>query len=100
MFTAKYVCFHFGLIGFDLYIFKDLRMLENKQIFLEDYFGHQRAKGHRSDNPSAYEFGYNDLTIGIQRDIAPVVRGNVGGRYEKKKWFTVSDEPVHKRKKK
>ena len=47
-----------------------------------------------------YEFGYNDLTIGIQRDIAPVVRGNVGGRYEKKKWFTVSDEPVHKRKKK
>ncbi len=70
------------------------------QDVLEDYFGHQRAKGHRSDNPSAYEFGYNDLTIGIQRDIAPVVRGNVGGRYEKKKWFTVSDEPVHKRKKK
>lgn len=55
------------------------------QDILEDYFGHQRAKGHRSDNPSAHEFGYNDLTIGIQRDIAPVVRGNVGGRYEKKK---------------
>ncbi|CAB3985950.1 Hypothetical predicted protein [Paramuricea clavata] len=36
------------------------------QDVLEDYFGHQRAKGHRSDNPSAYEFGYNDLTIGIQ----------------------------------
>ncbi len=30
--------------------------------------------------------------------IAPVVRGNVGGRYEKKKWFTVSDGPVHKKK--
>ena len=69
------------------------------QDVLEDYFGHQRAKGHRSDNPAAYEFGYNDLTIRIQRDIAPVVRGNVGGRYEKK-WFTVSDEPVRKRKKK
>ena len=68
------------------------------QDVLEDYFGHQQAKGHRSDNPTAY--GYNDLTIRIQRDIAPVVRGNVGGRYEKKKWFTVSDEPVRKRKKK
>ena len=64
------------------------------QDVLEDYFGHQRAKGGRADNPSAYEFGYNDLTIAAQRDIAPVVRGNVGGRYEKKKWFSVSDEPV------
>ena len=44
--------------------------------------------------------GYNDLTIAAQRDIAPVVRGNVGGRYEKKKWFSVSDELVEKRKKK
>jgi hypothetical protein len=70
------------------------------QDVLEDYFGHQRAKGGRADNPSAYEFGYNDLTIAAQRDIAPVVRGNVGGRYEKKKWYTVSDEPVEKRKKK
>ncbi|CAB4032834.1 Hypothetical predicted protein, partial [Paramuricea clavata] len=49
---------------------------------------------------NAYEFGYNDLTIAAQRDIAPVVRGDVGGRYEKKKWFAVSDEPVQKRKKK
>ena len=53
------------------------------QGMLEDYFGHQRAEGHRSDNPSAQQFGYNDLTIASQRDIAPVVRGNVGGRFEK-----------------
>jgi len=70
------------------------------QDVLEDYFGHQRAKGGRADNPTAYEFGYNDLTIAAQRDIAPVVRGNVGGRYEKTKWYTVSNEPVEKRKKK
>ena len=69
------------------------------QDVLEDYFGHQRSKGRRADNPSAYEFDYNYLTIAAQRDIAPVVRGNVGGRYEKKKWFAVSDEPVQKRKK-
>jgi hypothetical protein len=70
------------------------------QDVLEDYFGHQRAKGGRSDNPTAQQFGYNDLTIASQRDIAPVIRGNVGGRYEVKKWQVVSEEPVKKRAKK
>ncbi len=51
------------------------------QDVLEDYFGHQRAKGGCSDNPTAQQFGYNDLTIAAQRDIAPVLRGNVEGRY-------------------
>jgi hypothetical protein len=69
------------------------------QDVLEDYFGHQRAKGGRADNPRANEFGYNDLTIAAQRDIAPVVGGNVGGRYEKTKWYNVSNEPVEKGKK-
>ena len=69
------------------------------QDVLEDYFGHQRSKGGHSDNPTAQQFGYNDLTIAAQRDIAPVIRGNVGGRYEKKKWYQVSDEPVKKRRK-
>ena len=67
------------------------------QDVVEDYFGRQRAKGGRSDNLTAQQFGYNDLNIAAQRDIAPVVRGNVGGRYEKKKWHKVSDEPVHKK---
>jgi hypothetical protein len=70
------------------------------QDVLEDYFGHQRERGRRSDNPTAYQFGYNDLTIAAQRDIAPIIRGNVGGRYEKVKWHNVSNEPVHKRQKK
>ena len=38
------------------------------QDVLEDYFGHQRAKGGRSDNPTAQQFGYNDLTIAAQFD--------------------------------
>ena len=66
------------------------------QDVVEDYFGHQRGQGGRSDNPDAYQFGYNDLIIASQRDIAPVIRGNVGGRYEKTKWYKVSDEPVKK----
>lgn len=70
------------------------------QDVVEDYFGHQRGKGGRSDNPTAQQFGYNDLTIAAQRDIAPVIRGNVGGRYGKEKWYKVSNEPVKKRQKK
>ena len=69
------------------------------QHVLEDYFGHQREKGRRSDNPTAQQFGYNDLTIAAQRNIAPVIRGNVGGRYRNVKWHKVSEEPVKKRKK-
>ncbi|CAB3980935.1 Hypothetical predicted protein [Paramuricea clavata] len=68
-----------------------------KQDILEDYFGHQREKGRRTDNPTTQQFGYNDLTIASQRDIAPVIRGNVGGGYEKVKWHQVSVEPVKKR---
>ena len=38
------------------------------QDVIEDYFGHQRAKGGpRSDNPTVQQFGYNDLTIAAQR---------------------------------
>ena len=55
------------------------------QDVLNDYFGHQRDKGRRSDNPTAQQFGYNDLTIAAQRDIVPVIRGNVGGQYGKVK---------------
>ena len=58
------------------------------QDVVEDYFGHQRTVRGWSDNPSA------------QRNIAPSVSGNVGGRYGKQKWFSVSEEPVKKRVKK
>ena len=58
-----------------------------------------RLKVGRSDKPTAQQFGYNDLRIAAQRDIAPVLRGNVGGQYKKQKWNVVSDIPVKKRKK-
>ena len=38
------------------------------QDVIEDYFGHQRTVQGRSDNPSAQQFGYNDLTIAAKRD--------------------------------
>ena len=70
------------------------------QDVLEDYFGHQRTLGGRSDNPSAQQFKDDDRTLAAQRDIAPSVSGNTGGSYGKDKWYTVSDEPLKKRKKK
>ena len=33
---------------------------------LENYFGRQRSMGHRKDNPSLRDFGYNDNTIRTQ----------------------------------
>ena len=68
---------------------------------LEEYFGYQQAQGRRSANPTAAEFGYNDLRISVLRDIAPSsVQGNVSGRHSGKsqKWFSVSEEPCQKRK--
>ena len=70
------------------------------QDVIEDYFGHQRTVRGRSDNPSAEQFGYNDLTIATKRDIAPSVSGNSGGRYGKEKWYHVSEDPVKKKEEK
>jgi hypothetical protein len=64
------------------------------QDVLEEYFGYQRASGRRSDNPTAYEFGYNDITINMQKTIKP--KGNVYGR-NKGHWEKVSDETLAKR---
>ena len=66
---------------------------------VEEYFGYQRAQGRRSDNPTAAEFGYNDLRIAVLRDVAPTAEGNVSGRHSGKrsKWFSVSEEPLPKK---
>ena len=68
---------------------------------LEEYFGFQRAQGRRSENPTAADFGYNDLRISVLRDIAPAAEGNVSGRHSKEsKWYSVCEEPLPKRAKK
>ena len=72
------------------------------QDLLEEYFGNQRARGRQSNNPTANEFVYNDLSIATQCGIAPIIKGNVAGRHagRKSKWFVVEDEPLPKRKSK
>ena len=39
---------------------------------LEKYFGKQRSSGARKDNPSFYDFGYNDNTIRNQKVFKPI----------------------------
>ena len=39
---------------------------------LENYFGRQRSMGHRKDNPSLRDFGYNDNTIRTAKIFRPI----------------------------
>ncbi|XP_057299290.1 uncharacterized protein LOC130629929 [Hydractinia symbiolongicarpus] len=39
---------------------------------LENYFGQQRSIGHRKDNPSLRDFGYNDNTIRTSKLFRPI----------------------------
>ena len=72
------------------------------QDCLKEYFGHQRQRGRRSDNPDAAQFGYNDRILQGQRNADLVSRGNVGARRKEgeSRWPTIRDEPLQKKKKK
>ncbi len=63
---------------------------------LESFFGQQRARGGRSDNPNARNFLYNAQTIRVQRSVAIGHGGNV-----KKRKFSPDDadfsQPLKKR---
>ena len=48
---------------------------------LENYFGKQRSSGARKDNPSIYNFGYNDDTVRNQKVFKPIATGNVGDEH-------------------
>ena len=50
---------------------------------LEEYFGRQRERGRRSDNPTADSFLHNNqtlTTIGTMTQMGSMVKGNVRGR--------------------
>ena len=49
------------------------------QDALENYFGRQRAIGHRKDNPTLRDFGYNDNTIRNRQMVRPNMGNCAGG---------------------
>ena len=63
---------------------------------LENYFGKQRSSGARKDNPSLYDFGYNDNTIRNQKVFKPIATGNERDEYIN---FEIDTQPGPCRKK-
>ena len=55
---------------------------------LENYFGRQLAIGHRRDNPTVRDAGYNDNTIKSQYSVRPIAV-NVRANLHK---FNITDE--------
>ena len=49
---------------------------------LENYFGKQPSSGARKDNPSLYDFCYNDNTIRSQKVCKPIATGNIHDEYK------------------
>jgi hypothetical protein len=70
-----------------------------QQDLLDEYFGNQRQRGRRSDNPDASRFAYNDRALDVQCNIVPTKAGNTGKRSaEKSKWNDFIEEPLDKAK--
>ena len=70
------------------------------QDLLEEYFGRQHSIGCRNDNPTVYQFGYNNNAIRMQRSVVNVT-GNTQGKYNGKRrvsWNVVEDDPLPKQK--
>ena len=72
------------------------------QDVLEEYFGRQRGIGQRNENPTIFQFGYNDNIIRMQRSVVNFI-GNTSGKYKNKKatsWNDIDNQLLPKRKKK
>ena len=66
---------------------------------LENYFSHQRSLGARKDNPSLWDFGFNDNAIRNQKVFRPIA-GNVGGQDQSNIEFSCDPIPCCKKAKK
>ena len=72
------------------------------QDVLEEYFGRQRGIGRRNDNPTVFQFGYDDNIIRMQRSVINFT-GNIRGKHKNKRttlWNDVDNQILSKRKKK
>ncbi len=72
------------------------------QDVVEEHFGRQRSLGRRSDNPTLWQFGFNENTIRMQRSVAPVTGNTKGGHKQKRQvsWSHVDNSELKKRKSK
>ena len=66
---------------------------------LENYFGHQCSLEAREDNPSLWDFRFNDNAIGNQK-VLQQIAGNVGGQDQSNIEFSCEPIPCRKKAKK
>ena len=67
---------------------------------LKEYFANKRKIGRRSENPDAKEFGYNDNTIRIQRNVSHT-SGNTRRLFDRKRpWDNATNDKVPKKQQK
>ena len=80
---------------------KFVLMEKFNQDVVEEYFMRQRSLARRNENPTIYQFGYQDNTIRLQLSIVPMT-GNTAGKYRKRvaSWQVVDNTPLNKRQKK
>ncbi|KAK6168333.1 hypothetical protein SNE40_020890 [Patella caerulea] len=75
-------------------------VLTNKfcQDPVEEHFGRHRALGRQSDNPTVYEFGYQEYKLRLQRSLALQIKpnGNVT-RSSKLCEIEIDDTPLKKK---
>lgn len=65
---------------------------------LEEFFGHQRSKGGRSDNPTVQQFIDNTVSLRVQKTTALYIKhGNCSKRPHDDKVLMVDDTPLQKR---
>ena len=79
----------------------DLYLLSERisQDPLENYFGQQRARGGRNENPNLSQCLSNAAAIRIQKSIATdPVRGNCNRKQRSQVVPTIDDTPLPKRK--
>ena len=61
----------------------------NDTQYITEYFGHQWGIGRRNDNPTVFQFGYNDI-IYMQSSVI-IFTGNTRGKYKNKKTTSWND---------
>ncbi|KAK7105302.1 hypothetical protein V1264_016703 [Littorina saxatilis] len=78
-------------------------ILANKfcQDPLEEHFGRHRAMGRTADNPTLLQFGHQENSLRMQRQLALIVtpRGNVHGAPAQRPVVQISTSPLKKKQK-
>lgn len=66
---------------------------------LEEHFGRHRAIGRSAENPNLFQFGHQENSIRLQRQMALIVtpKGNIKGANQQRPAVTITSSPMKKK---